>query len=196
MRGLHGVLTNTHGCAGFLLTQRLCDLCDVVLMELADLKTRWGSFCMGWNDEADYSPHLCILTGSPDCWVTPAGAGLLPYWKGMAGCLMAFATKSLLINQAAPICESEFLKERNLPWIELSWTLMSMQVSSSKSGGSSWEAQASWCWDTNFVRRKWLTKKMRKKGWRIDSSISQGLGKPWKGHCISLFKVILCRADA
>lgn len=131
----------THGCAGFVLTQRLCNLRDVAPMELADLKSRWESLCMGWNDEVDYSPHLCILTGGPDCWVTPARAGLLPSWKGMAGCLMAFAAKSLLINQAPPICESEFLGERNLPWVELSWTLISMQVSSSKSRGRSWDAR-------------------------------------------------------
>ena len=70
---------------------------------------------MGGGDEADSSPHLCIPTGSPDCWVTPGRAGLLSYCKGMTGHLIAFATERLLINQAVPICESEFLRERNLP---------------------------------------------------------------------------------
>lgn len=70
---------------------------------------------MGGSDEADYLPHLCILPGSPDCWVTPVRAGLLSYCKGMTGHLIPFATESLLINQAVPICESEFLRERNRP---------------------------------------------------------------------------------
>ena len=70
---------------------------------------------MGGSDEADYSPHLCILTDSCDCWVMPVRAGLLSYCKGMTGHLIAFATECLLINQAVPICESEFLRERNLP---------------------------------------------------------------------------------
>ena len=96
---------------------------------------------MGGSDEADYSRHLCTLTGSPDCGVTPGRAGLPSYCKRMTGPLIAFATESLLITQAVPICESEFLRERNLPWIELSWTLTPMQASTSKRGGSSREAR-------------------------------------------------------
>lgn len=43
------------------------------------------------------------------------GAVLPALLQGGGGCLMAFATASLLINQAAPIWEGEQLQEGNLP---------------------------------------------------------------------------------
>ena len=83
------------------------DLCDVALIEPQDLKTWWEIFCVGWSDDADYSPYLRALVGRPDCRMMWARAGFLPCWKGIMGRLMAFATKSLLINQVVPVCESE-----------------------------------------------------------------------------------------
>lgn len=148
---------------------------------------------MGWSDDADYSPRLRVLTGSPDCRVTQAGAGLLPAERGWRGVWWHLPQNpSWLIS-----CSNLWVRTsqgRKSALSAVIWALSLMQGKSSGSRGGSREARSPHA-GQSLGGENDCTMKMRKeeKGRHEKDTSSHQDGKREGRDCIFPLKEIVCK---